>query len=231
MAMDSVHDIQSLFFCVNNSGMQKFSPQVLRVSASSMIRWALLALPCTAWAHGDLNARPWLEGVLHVITSPMCYALLLGLALAALGLDDQQHYSAAGLACGAAAITLLLIAWAGLDANGLWAQALAAGMAAVLGLLVVDGKPLARGWVVLLAFLAGSAACLAAQLDRLHWQSLISLSASIGLIAALFSVVWRDLRRLAIVKPHLPLAARIAGAWIACIGLLILALSIRAGLR
>jgi hypothetical protein len=213
-----------LLFCVNNQSMQKsFNKSTLLI-----LRCAFLLLPCTAWAHGDLNARPWLEGVLHVITSPMCYALLLGLALAALGLDDQQHYSAAGLAAGGAAITVLLIAWAGLDANGRWAQALAACMAAVLGLLAVVGKPLPRAGIFILALMAGSAASLAAQLDGFHWQSLISLSASIGLIAALFSVMWRDLRRLPVIKPHLPLAARIAGAWIACIGLLILALSFKA---
>jgi hypothetical protein len=209
--------------------MQKFKALFLHTSSVHMLLCALLLLPCTAWAHGDLNVRPWLEGVLHVITTPMCYALLLGLALAALGLDDQQHYSVAGVAAGAACLTLLLIAWAGLDVHGRWAQAFTAGAAAALGLLAIYGRPLARPWIFLFAAISGSAACLAAQLDRLHWPSLISMSASIGLITALFSVVWRDLRRLPKISIHLSLAARIAGAWIACIGMLILALSLKPG--
>jgi membrane-bound ClpP family serine protease len=209
--------------------MQKFKALFLYASPAHMLLCALVFLPCTSWAHGDLNVRPWLDGVLHVITAPMCFALLLGLALVALGLDDQQHYSAAGFAAGAACLTLLLIVRAGLDVNGRWAQAFTAGAAAALGLLAIYGKPLARPWIFILAAMSGSAACLAAQLDRLHWQSLISMSASIGIITALFCTILRDLRRLPKISVHLPMASRIAGAWIACIGLLILALSLKMG--
>jgi membrane-bound ClpP family serine protease len=209
--------------------MQKIKALFLHASRASTLLCALLLLPCTVWAHGDLNVRPWVEGVLHVVTTPMCYVLLLGLALAALGLDDQQHYSAAGLAAGAACLTLLLIAWAGLDVNGRWAQAFTAGAAAALGLLAIYGKALARPWISIFAAMSGSAACLAAQLDRPHWQSVISMSASIGIITALFCTILRDLRRLPKISVHLPLASRIAGAWIACIGLLILALSLKTG--
>lgn len=187
--------------------------------------------PALAFAHGDVNTRPWLDGILHLLTSPLCIALVLGLALVALGLDEQQHYSVSMVAGISAVLTLLLGQWLAFNWGSSNARAASSTVAALLGLIAVLGRALPRRWIVLLAACSGSAASAAAELDRFHWQSALSLGLTVVVLCSLFSVCLRDARRLPWAAPHLPLAARIAGAWIACLGLLLLALALRATLN
>lgn len=185
-------------------------------------------LPAAAFAHGDVNTQPWLEGMLHLITSPMSIALLLGLALVALGLDEQQHYSVSAMAGVGALGTLLLGHWLGLQANSSGARAASAGIAALLGSFAAIGWAVPRRWMMGLALGAGAASSFAAELDRFHWQSVLSLALTLIVLCSLLNVGLRDVRRVPWVAKHLPLAARIAGAWIACLGLLLLALALKA---
>jgi hypothetical protein len=187
--------------------------------------------PAAAFAHGDVNTQPWLDGILHVITAPLCIALLLGMALVALGLDEQQHYSVSGVAGIGAIAALLLGEWAAFDWSSSAARAASSLAAACLGVMAAAGWAPRRRWSVLLAACAGGAASAAAQLESFHWQSMLSMGITVIVLCSLFSVVLRDARRLTWAAPHLPLAARIAGAWIACLGLLLLALSLRGSLR
>lgn len=189
------------------------------------------ALPATALAHGDANTQPWLDGVMHVIGSPMCIAMMIGLALAALGLDDQQHYSVSAMAGIGAAAALLLSQLVAFDMSSSVARAASAACAVMLGLFTVSGQSMRRRWLLSLALSTGAAICLAAELDRFYWQTALSMSATVIVMSSLFSVALRDMRRFPFAAKHLPLAARITGAWIACLGLLLLALSLKAGLR
>lgn len=187
--------------------------------------------PAAAFAHGDVNTQPWLDGILHVITSPLCIALLLGLALVALSLDEQQHYRVSAVAGIGAVTALLLGEWLALNWNSSGARVASSLAAACLGGVAAAGSAVHRRWIMLLAACAGGAVCAAAELERFYWQSMLSMGITVMVLISCFSVGLRDARRLPWVERHLSLAARIAGAWIACLGLLLLALAIRVVLR
>jgi hypothetical protein len=202
-------------------------PKFLRTCCYSIF----YLFPAAALAHGDVNTQPWLDGVLHVITSVLCIALLLGMALVALSLDEQQHYSVSAVAGVGAAMALVLGDWAGIHWNSLGARLALSFVVACLGVIAAMGWVVRGRWMVLLAACTGGAVGTAAELERFQWQSSLSMGMTVIVVCSLLSVALRDARRLPWAAEHLPLAARIMGSWIACLGLLLLALALQAARR
>jgi hypothetical protein len=190
-----------------------------------MTRWlliiTLLASPA-AWAHGNLDTRPFIAGLQHVFAEPMCYAIAIGLAAASANIKEQQLYTLVLTSMAGVILTYAMLAWA--DLSPAASQVIAACAAALLGLVAIAGRSLPRFIMGLLAFFAGGSACVAAQLDQWQWESALGLIAALAFVLFVIFAALRDLSRWHLTQRLLPLAQRIAGAWIACIGLLLLAL-------
>lgn len=160
------------------------------------------------------------SGVFHVLASPLAVAAIIGVALAGAGVHDPWIPAAGGLAAGAAALASTMAAQA-----PLW---LAPALVAVVGLAAVSGphtKPLG---VAVLSLAAGTAAGLAAELDQAGTASIVGVAAAVC-IGLVLTLLWtEDLGKVVGMQPVLPIAKRIAGSWIAAIGILLLALALRA---
>jgi hypothetical protein len=183
----------------------------------------LLSSPA-AMAHGNLDTRPFISGLLHVATAPLCFAIVWGLVAASVGLQEKDIYSTVGMSCIGAVMACAILAWMTMTEQA--SQAVAATAAAVLGLTAVAGQRLPKPWMKAIAVFAGCTAGLAAQLDHFQWQSAAGMLIALAFVSAASFAALRDLSRWRRTQAGLPLAQRIAGAWIACMGLLILTLTI-----
>lgn len=192
---------------------------------------ALLALGlacCSpAWAHDAFgNGKSVLAGALHLLTSPLAIAALLGLVLALLGIPERLSFVAGGLAAAASAAAAAAPAF-----SVHLGAASAAAAVVVIGLCSVFAiKPSVLG-VVLLSLLAGAAAGQAADLDSVSWQAVIGVAGAmlfitISALAASEDIAALVQRRLPWLKTALPVARRIVGSWIAAMGLLLAALAL-----
>jgi threonine/homoserine/homoserine lactone efflux protein len=183
-----------------------------------------LLLSPAAFAHGNLDTRPFIDGLLHIATAPLCYAIVWGLVAASVSLKEDEIYANIGMSCVGAILACMALAWVSLSEQT--SQGIAAFAAAVLGLTAVAGRRLPKQALWAIAVFSGGAACVAAQLDQVQWQSAAGLITALAFIVTVSFALLRDLARWRKTRTLLPLAQRIAGAWIACIGLLILALTI-----
>ena len=192
---------------------------------------ALLALSllCASpvWAHGgDGGGKPVLSGAMHLLTSPLSLAALIGLVVALAGLPERQSLVAGFCAAAASAVAAALPAFtAPLPPSIAPAAVVVIGLTSLLAL-----KPSTTG-AVLLSLLAGMAAGHAADLDTPHWQGIAGI-AGVVLFTVLSALGGsEDLARLLTtkmlwLKKALPIARRVVGSWLAAIGLLLCALAL-----
>lgn len=201
---------------------------MLRKSQASL---ALLALGflCASpvWAHGgDGGGKPALSGVMHLLTSPLSLAALIGLCVALAGLPERLSLIAGVCAAAASAAAAALPAFAApLAPSAAPAAVVVIGLTSVLAL-----KPSATG-AVLLSLLAGMAAGHAADLDTPHWQGIAGIAGVVLFIVLSVLGGSEDLARMLKtkmlwLKNALPIARRVVGSWLAAIGLLLTALAL-----
>jgi urease accessory protein len=216
------HSIQYDFSSVLLDRMLKNKPLTQMHMACLLI--STLLLSPAAFAHGNLDTRPFIDGLLHAATSPLCYAVVWGLVAASVSLSEKEIYPTIGMSCAGAVLACMALAWVNLSEQA--SQGIAAFASAALGLTAVAGRRLPKHALWAMAVFAGGAACVAAQLAPVQWQSAAGLITAIAFIVAVSFAILRDLARWHRTQAWLALAQRIAGSWIACIGLLILALTI-----
>ena len=182
-------------------------------------------LPATAHAHlVTTGFGPFYDGVSHFLLTPedalpaLALALLAGLCGARAGRLALFALPGAWLLCGLAGL-----AWPTTSPTGMLTTV---SFVALGGLVAADAR-LRPGWVVGLALVLGSVhgylngAAMA--------QAKLGLPGRAGVVAALFVAV--ALAAALVVALHAPwarIAVRVAGSWIAAIGLLLLGWSLRA---
>lgn len=179
---------------------------------------ALLLGACgPALAHGGFaNVQPFWSGALHLLLSPLSVAAVIGLVAALPRTAAALPVPAIALGAGAAFVA------AGL---GLPVVATAAPIGViVLGLVAAAARPLPRWADAVLAVLAGLTAGGAAELDAPGWTAGagVALTMAYGVVCGVAGLAALQ-RRPALATP-VTLARRIAGAWVAALGLLLAAL-------
>jgi hypothetical protein len=188
-----------------------------------MLMVSTLFAAAPAWAHGGLgDGQSIWSGALHLLTSPLSVAALVGLTAALFGCREKILLAVAlvsGVAAGVAAalgphIPANVAAWAGP------AAVVVVGLVAVAALLLPDVAALA------LSLLAGLAAGLASGLDAPGWQGVIGVAGSATFLLGCALSASHDLLALRRIASVLPVARRVLGAWVAAIGLLTGALAI-----
>ncbi len=189
-----------------------------------------LGLFCSspAWAHGAFGTtKPVLGGVLHLLTSPLSMAALLGLIVALAGISERLSLMAGlcAAAASAAAATAPMFS-AHLAASTAPAAVAVIGLTSVLAL-----KPSATG-AVLLSLLAGLAAGQAADLDNPEWQGVAGIAGVVLFITLAALGASEDIARVlqskqAWLKTALPIARRVVGSWVTAMGLLLTALALQ----
>jgi len=204
----------------------------LTAARSRRIGWSVLAgsavllLPAPAHAHlVTTGLGPLYDGISHVLLSPDDLLPILAMALLA-GLN--------GTGAGRGALFLLPLAWAlgglaGFEARTtLLPGAVAAGSFLVLGLLTAADRRLSPALVASLAVALGmvhgwlnGAGIAAAGREAL---GLAGIVAAVFVLVALVAAFVVSLR-----APWARIVVRVAGSWIAAIGLLMLGWSLRGG--
>lgn len=182
-----------------------------------------VCLGSCGWARAhaafDDGVSIW-SGALHVLTSPLSIAAIVGLALVGAGVRDPWTPVAGGLAGCAAGLAAWCAPWA-----PIW---LAPALVALIGLVAVSGARTGPLAVAALSICAGMAAGLGAELEQPGVQT-ISSAAAATCVALVLALVWTDeLAKVGFLKPVLPIGKRIAGSWIAAMALLVGALALRA---
>lgn len=158
---------------------------------------------------------------MHLLTSPLAVAAMVGLVLALFGVQERMSLVAAGCAAATSAL-------AGAMPTQIPAFVVPAAVV-VLGLSAASGLKASKLVVVLLSLLAGMAAGAASDLDNPSWQGVIGIAGVMLFVTISALAALDDLARLAWLKNILPIARRILGSWVAAIGLLLGALAIRSG--
>lgn len=164
-------------------------------------------------AHGAFGSMgPFWGGALHVFVAPLSVVTITGLAAALAPIPRGES----GLEIVAAVLAAALGAWLLTPwAQGAAAAAIAVGLTAALG--VTPGRTIALPLAVAAGLGIGSATALDA--PTLIGGAGVALSAFMALAGAV--AVFQE------VEPRLPLARRVAGAWVGAIGLLIGAIYLR----
>lgn len=192
----------------------------------ALMRMAALAagLSCSslAWAHGAFgeSSSMW-SGVFQLLTSPLALAALVGVAVAGAGVRDPWSPAAAGVAGVAAA---LAATWPALFAT--W---MAPASVVPIGLAAVAALRPAPLIVMVLAVCGGLAAGRAADLDEVSTAGVAGVGASSAILVVLLLVFIDDLAKFQRLRAVVPIARRVLGSWVAAIALLLVALSLRAG--
>lgn len=167
------------------------------------------------------NGKSVWTGALHLLTSPLAVAALVGLVLALFGVQERMSVVAAGCAAAASAL-------AGAVPTQIPVFAVPAAVV-VLGLSAAAGLKPSKTATVLLSLLAGMAAGAASDLDNPSWQGVIGIAGVMLIVTISALAAFEDLSRLTWLQNILPIGRRILGSWVAAIGLLLGALAIRSG--
>jgi urease accessory protein len=198
----------------------------VRPAPARLIAAAGALVAPTAEAHlMSSGLGPYYDGLLHLVLTPADLLLVVALALCA-GLRGRDS--------GRAMVFALPLAWLagglyGLTFSGELSWPVATALATIgVGLLLAADAPLARAWLVVLAVTVGtmqglqngsSIATAAAGL-----RSMLGIVSAcfviVALLAALASAQHAGWRRVAV---------RVAGSWVAAIGLLTLGWTLRGG--
>ena len=174
------------------------------------------------WAHDAFgNGKSVWAGALHLLTSPLAVAAMVGLVLALFGVQEKLSLLAAG--CAAVASALAAAVPALTPAFAVPAAVVVLGLSAAAGL-----KPSTLG-TVLLSLLAGFAAGAGSELDNPSWQGVIGIAGVMLFVTISALAALDDLATLAKLKNILPIGRQIMGSWVADIGLLLGALAIFSG--
>ena len=167
------------------------------------------------------NDKSVWTGALHLLTSPLAVAAMVGLVLALFGVHERMSLVAA--VCAAATSALAAAVPTQIPAFAVPAAVVVLGLSATAGL-----KPSRLG-TVLLSLLAGLAAGTASDLDNPSWQGVIGIAGVMLFVTISALAALDDMTRLPSLTNVLPIARRILGSWVAAIGLLLGALAIRTG--
>ena len=180
------------------------------------------------WAHGAFGTtRPLLAGVLHLLTSPLSIAAVLGLIVALAGVPERTALIAGACAAAASAAAAAAPAFdAFLPAYIAPAAVVVVGLTSVLAV-----KPSTAG-AVLLSLLAGVAAGQAADFDPPNWEGVAGIAGVVLFVVLSALGGSEDLAKLLKTKltwlnTALPIARRVLGSWLAAIGLLLTALALQ----
>lgn len=177
------------------------------------IVFGLLLTAQPAFAHAAFGTMgPFWSGVLHVLVSPLSLATIVGLGAALAPIPRGASALEIVIAVASAALAAwLLTAWGKFAVVG----AIATGLTAALAL-----KP-TRIVVLTMSFAAGLSIGSATGLDA------PSPTGGLGVALVVFLTVGAVTASFQELEMRLPLARRIAGAWVAAIALLIGALYLR----
>ncbi len=165
------------------------------------------------------NGKSVWTGALHLLTSPLAVAAMVGLVLALLGVAERMSLVAAG--CAAVASALAGAVPTHIPAFVVPATVVILGLSAAVGL-----KPSKPG-TVLLSLLAGLAAGTASDLDNPSWQGVIGIAGVMLFVTISALAAFEDLVKVKWLQQALPIGRRILGSWVAAMGLLLGALAIR----
>ena len=192
---------------------------------------AVMALWCSpALAHGTISDQKslWI-GALHVVTSPLSLAALVGLILSTSGAKDPWPMVLATLAGLGTAAAALYVAFPGLA--GLLPYWTTHAALVLLGLVAASGvRPQGVPGMVfagLLALCGGLAAGQAADMDVPSWAGAAGAGLTIGFGLFLGMTALDDLEKATRLRAITVLARRIMGSWVSAIGLLMGALAIK----
>lgn len=190
-----------------------------------------MALWCSpALAHGTISDQKslWI-GALHVVTSPLSLAALVGLILSTSGAKDPWPMVLATLAGLGTAAAALYVAFPGLA--GLLPYWTTHAALVLLGLVAASGvRPQGVPGMVfagLLALCGGLAAGQAADMDVPSWAGAAGAGLTIGFGLFLGMTALDDLEKATRLRAITVLARRIMGSWVSAIGLLMGALAIK----
>jgi hydrogenase/urease accessory protein HupE len=182
----------------------------LRKARLALVALAFAASAAPAFAHSAFGTTgPFWSGALHIAVSPLSLATIAGFA-AALGPLPRGETALeflVALVCVAGAAALLPD----------WSRAAALG-AIIAGSVAASGLTPKRPATLALSAVAGLAIGAAAGIDNTN------AIAGLGAALAFFLLCGAALAAFQELEPRLPIARRVAGAWVAAIGLLLSAL-------
>lgn len=159
-------------------------------------------------------------GALHVITSPLSVAALVGLVVALAGIPVRGLVISAIVACvGSVAAS----STGGLSALATAACVCACGAYAALGL------PPRMAAAPFVAALAGMGAGGGAELDKITVPALLGVLGCVGLVTTGGLALMEDLARFPLWRRTGSIARRALGAWVLALGMLMGALALRTG--
>jgi hypothetical protein len=196
-----------------------------RIICLLSLAFALLQ-PTASWAHGSFDSKPALDGAVHVLTSPLCYALLLGLVIVSAHVQEQMHYSLVGMATLGSASASLILSLSGFAWHPMKAEAFSAAGAAVIGLIAVVGVYGEARKLLALALITGIWVTCSSQLETFRAWNALGIAFVVMMMALVGYAAHRTLEAWPPAQHMLPLAKRIAGAWIACMSLLVFSLAV-----
>jgi hypothetical protein len=184
----------------------------------------LLASP--AWAHGSDEGLVW-GGALHIVTSPLALAALIGLVAVLFGTQEQLCFDLAVTTAASAALAGAVAGyWVGPSAVK-WAQyAVPCGLV-LLGFTALMGLQPGRNASLTLAVLGGCTAGLAAQLHSASWQSVLGLTATTALTTIVPLMTHHQLMRFKSMRAIVPIAKRVVGSWVLALGALLAVMAAR----
>ena len=226
MNSDFKADVRSLSFSVDLTGPQEMQERVARTwTVLSILVVCIVAVPSPAHAHMmNTGFGPFYDGLTHLFVTPEDLLPAIALALLA-GLR--------GPAAGRAVLWSMPLAWftgcavvaaAGIDVT---TQAVSGVTTFLVGALVAADLPLPIAAAVSVAIALGLVSGTVNGVELANARA--SSMTAVGIAAALFVLVALVAGHAASIRaPWARVAIRVAGSWIAAIGLLTLGWSLRA---
>lgn len=196
------------------------------MSLSWLRRFAALAvglLCCApAWAHGSpVGVKAVWDGALHLLTSPLSLAALVGVSVVLTGVRERLIFALALSAALSAGAAVLI-------SSDLPAYATPAVIAAV-GLMGVGAWRPSETFAFAIAAFAGLAGGLAADLHSPSMQTIAGVFLAEFFILAGVLTAYFHIASMQKLVGVLPIAKRVLGSWVAAIGLLMTTLALQMG--
>ncbi len=174
------------------------------------------------WAHTGLNGTKavW-DGALHILTSPLSLAALVGAIAVLAGIRERLIFAISVIAATSAGTAFLI--------SGYMPKFAPPAMIAVVGLLGVAAWRPSATFALVIAVFAGLAGGFAAELDAPSGLTIGGVFLAVMIILGGVLTAYQDLASLQKLAPILPIAKRVLGSWVAAMGLLMATLALHAG--
>jgi len=184
---------------------------------------AICLLCCSpVWAHGGLvGMKAVWDGALHILTSPLSLAALVGASAVLAGIRERLIFALSFAAASSAGAAFLISSY-------LPAYATPAIIAAV-GLIGVGAWRPSESFAFAIAAFAGLAGGLAAELNSPSVPTIAGVFLAEFIILAGVLTAYFDFASMQKLIGVLPIARRVLGSWVAAIGLLMTTLALQVG--